>query len=192
LAELPDVRSVECATGVAEAAADRRLTAANVILLDCELSGAADFARELSRTSRARVLLCSRRPSSSQLVSAAGTAAGVLAADSLTPEVVAASIRAISRGLAVLGLDLMHDLCRSRAMAARDDHTSDAPPPAVLSPREHAVLSLVADGVTSREIARQLAYSERTIKNVLHDVITKLGARSRSHAVAVAVREHII
>ena len=38
-----------------------------------------------------------------------------------------------------------------------------------------------------REVAQQLCYSERTVKNVLHDVVTKLNARSRSQAVAFAV-----
>jgi len=37
-----------------------------------------------------------------------------------------------------------------------------------------------------------LCYSGRTVKNVLHDVVTKLNARSRSHAVAHAVREGVI
>ena len=40
--------------------------------------------------------------------------------------------------------------------------------------------------------AQQLCYSERTVKNVLHDVVTKLNARSRSQAVAFAVREGLI
>jgi DNA-binding CsgD family transcriptional regulator len=61
-----------------------------------------------------------------------------------------------------------------------------------LTRREHAVLSLVADVVPSREIARRPAYSERRVKNVLHDVLTKLRAKSRSHGVALAVREGII
>jgi DNA-binding NarL/FixJ family response regulator len=38
----------------------------------------------------------------------------------------------------------------------------------------------------------QLCYSERTVKNVLHDVVTKLNARSPSQAVAFAVREGLI
>jgi len=37
-----------------------------------------------------------------------------------------------------------------------------------------------------------LCYSGRTVKNVLHDVVTKLNARSRSHAVAHAVSEGVI
>jgi DNA-binding NarL/FixJ family response regulator len=41
-------------------------------------------------------------------------------------------------------------------------------------------------------VAERLAYSERTVKSVLHDAITKLGARTRSQAVAHAVRDGLI
>jgi DNA-binding NarL/FixJ family response regulator len=37
-----------------------------------------------------------------------------------------------------------------------------------------------------------MSYSERTVKNVLHDVVTKLNARTRSQAVAFAIREGLI
>jgi DNA-binding NarL/FixJ family response regulator len=61
-----------------------------------------------------------------------------------------------------------------------------------LATREVAVLRLVAEGHDTAEIARQLAYSERTVKNVLHDVTTRLQLRNRSHAVAYAMREGLI
>lgn len=61
-----------------------------------------------------------------------------------------------------------------------------------LSDRETQVLRLVADGLDTYEIARQLAYSERTVKNVLHDVTSRLPLRNRSHAVAYALREGLI
>jgi DNA-binding NarL/FixJ family response regulator len=61
-----------------------------------------------------------------------------------------------------------------------------------LATREVEVLRLVADGCDTSEIANRLSYSERTVKNVLHDVVTKLNARSRSQAVAFAVREGLI
>ena len=54
------------------------------------------------------------------------------------------------------------------------------------------MLSLIAAGHPTREVAQALSYSERTVKNVLHDVVTKLNARSRSQAVAFAVREGLI
>lgn len=61
-----------------------------------------------------------------------------------------------------------------------------------LTPREAQVLRLVADGHDTAEIARELCYSERTVKNVLHDLTTRLQLRNRSHAVAYALREGLI
>ncbi len=61
-----------------------------------------------------------------------------------------------------------------------------------LASREIEVLKLVADGYDTAEIAQHLAYSERTVKNVLHDVTTRLQLRNRSHAVAYALREGLI
>jgi DNA-binding NarL/FixJ family response regulator len=57
-----------------------------------------------------------------------------------------------------------------------------------LTNRESAVLRLVADGLSTREIASRLAYSERTIKAVLQELTTRLYLRNRAHAVAHAVR----
>ena len=68
----------------------------------------------------------------------------------------------------------------------------EQPVPVVLTDRETQVLSLIADGHLTREIAELLCYSERTVKNVLHDVVTKLNARTRAQAVAHGVREGLI
>ena len=61
-----------------------------------------------------------------------------------------------------------------------------------LSQRESEVLTLVAAGHDTAEIAGRLSYSQRTVKNILHDVTTRLQLRNRSHAVAYAVREGLI
>jgi DNA-binding NarL/FixJ family response regulator len=57
-----------------------------------------------------------------------------------------------------------------------------------LTQRENTILRLVADGLSTREVASQLAYSERTIKAVLQELTTRLYLRNRTHAVAHAVR----
>jgi DNA-binding NarL/FixJ family response regulator len=57
-----------------------------------------------------------------------------------------------------------------------------------LTHRESDILRLVADGLSTREVASQLAYSERTIKAVIQELTTRLALRNRSHAVAHAVR----
>ncbi|MBB5851160.1 LuxR C-terminal-related transcriptional regulator [Amycolatopsis umgeniensis] len=57
-----------------------------------------------------------------------------------------------------------------------------------LSDREREVLRLLADGHGTEEIAAKLAYSESTVKNVLHRVMARYGLHNRTHAVAFALR----
>jgi DNA-binding NarL/FixJ family response regulator len=57
-----------------------------------------------------------------------------------------------------------------------------------LQTREVEVLRLLADGLDTVEIAEQLNYSERTIKNVIHGMMSRLKLRNRSHAVAFGLR----
>ncbi|MFJ8579952.1 LuxR C-terminal-related transcriptional regulator [Micromonospora sp. NPDC093277] len=61
-----------------------------------------------------------------------------------------------------------------------------------LAEREVEVLRLVAEGLDTAEIAAKLAYSQRTIKNILHDVTSRLHLRNRCHAVAYALRNGLI
>jgi DNA-binding NarL/FixJ family response regulator len=61
-----------------------------------------------------------------------------------------------------------------------------------LTEREIAVLSLLAEGHDTAEVGRRLFYSERTVKNIVHDVTSRFDLRNRTHAVAFAVREGYI
>src|SRR5262245_28995160 len=61
-----------------------------------------------------------------------------------------------------------------------------------LSPREVDVLRLMADGLDTTEIARNLSYSERTVKNIIYTITNRLHLRNRPHAVAYAMRAGII
>ncbi len=61
-----------------------------------------------------------------------------------------------------------------------------------LTAREAEMLRLVADGFDTGEIAARTSYSERTVKNVLHEIATRLGLRNRAHAVGYAMRHGLI
>ncbi|WP_236792957.1 response regulator transcription factor [Amycolatopsis sp. GM8] len=61
-----------------------------------------------------------------------------------------------------------------------------------LSRREADVLRLLAEGMDTAEIAAEMTYSERTVKNILHNLLSRLGLRNRTHAVAYALREGMI
>ncbi|MFJ8962797.1 response regulator transcription factor [Lentzea sp. NPDC102401] len=61
-----------------------------------------------------------------------------------------------------------------------------------LEPREIEVLRLMADGFDTNEIARNLSYSERTVKKIIFAITTRLRARNRPQAVACAMRAGVI
>jgi DNA-binding NarL/FixJ family response regulator len=115
-------------------------------------------------------------------------AIGFLRKDTLTTEGLAAAVQAAASGAGVVTPELLGNLVRSAEPNGNNGRTHHA----TLTDREQQVLSLIAAGHPTREVAQQLCYSERTVKNVLHDVVTKLNARSRSQAVAFAVREGLI
>jgi DNA-binding CsgD family transcriptional regulator len=55
----------------------------------------------------------------------------------------------------------------------------------LLSPREREVLALVSQGLRNRDIAQRLFISEVTVKVHVRNIMKKLGARSRAHAVSL-------
>jgi two-component system response regulator DevR len=57
-----------------------------------------------------------------------------------------------------------------------------------LTHQEAAVLSLVADGLTNRQIAERLSLSEKTVKNYVSNVLGKLGVRRRTQAASYVAR----
>lgn len=61
-----------------------------------------------------------------------------------------------------------------------------------ITPRQLEVLWLLADGLAEKEIARNLGISRNTVKLHIRNICLALNARSRTHAVAVALRERII
>jgi DNA-binding CsgD family transcriptional regulator len=55
----------------------------------------------------------------------------------------------------------------------------------LLTPREKEILTLVSQGLRNRDIAQRLFISEVTVKAHLRNIMRKLGARSRAHAVSL-------
>lgn len=60
-----------------------------------------------------------------------------------------------------------------------------------LTPQELAVLSLVAEGLTNRQIAAQLFLGEGTVRNYVSSILSKLGVSNRAEAAAYAVKNNI-
>lgn len=147
----------------------------------------------LQRGFSPRVILVLRVIDDATLVAAAeGGISGLLRRSDATPDLLVRTIQRVMAGEGVVPPDVLGRLLgqvgalQRQVLAPRGLRFSG------LSDREVQVLRLVADGHDTSEIAQQLCYSQRTVKNVLHDITTRLQLRNRSHAVAYAVREGLI
>ncbi|HEY8584772.1 MAG TPA: LuxR C-terminal-related transcriptional regulator [Capillimicrobium sp.] len=61
-----------------------------------------------------------------------------------------------------------------------------------LTPREREVTRLLADGCDGEQIARALTLSPETVRTHVRNAMERVGARTRSHLVAIAIRERLI
>jgi two-component system, NarL family, response regulator DegU len=113
-------------------------------------------------------------------------ASGYLVKDASTDEV-AEVIRAAAAGDGSVSPDMAKSMLRE----ARTLH-NPAPAEAVISPREEEVLQLVADGLSTTEVAAKLFISVKTVKNHLASIYDKLDTADRTQAVVRAVRMGII
>jgi DNA-binding NarL/FixJ family response regulator len=62
----------------------------------------------------------------------------------------------------------------------------------MLTTREREILQLLADGLSNADVAGKLFISQETVKSHVRHILTKLEADTRTHAVAIALREAII
>lgn len=82
------------------------------------------------------------------------------------------------------------------AVLAQESFIDPAVPPrgsrGKLTRRQREILQLLANGESTTVAARELDLSEETVKTHTKNVLARLGARNRTHAVAIALRESLI
>jgi DNA-binding NarL/FixJ family response regulator len=118
--------------------------------------------------------------------------AGLVRRGEATPERMVHVIRSAAAGEGAVPPDLLGRLLDQVGRLQRQVLWPRGLTFAGLAEREIEVLRLVADGLDTAEIAAKLSYSQRTVKNVLHDITSRLHLRNRSHAVAYALRQGLI
>lgn len=181
LASHDDIVVVAEASSGEEAVASASAAKPDVVLMDLRLGsgidGAQATARILTAADPPRVVVLTTYDTDADILRAVEAgAAGYLLKDT-DPKVLIESVFAAARGETVLDPDVAQRLYR-RMQQPRAD----------LSAREIEVLSLVAEGLSNRAIAKQLFVSEATVKSHLVHAFTKLDVDNRTAAV-VAARE---
>ncbi|MGA4544029.1 response regulator transcription factor [Uniformispora flossi] len=164
-----------------------------VVVVDHVDDNALRELRNVKRTTSSRVVLVASHLDDQHLVSAAECGvAGIIRRTDATPERLTNVIRAVARGEGSVPADLLGRLLeqvgrlQGQVLGPLGLNVNG------LAEREIEVLRLIAEGYETADIATKLSYSERTIKNVLHGIISRLHLRNRAHAVAYALRQGLI
>ncbi len=164
-----------------------------VVLVDEVDEPAVNVVRAVQRNGCPRVVLVVARLEDGGLLSAVEAGAcGILRRNEAQPDRLAAAVESAAAGDGSVPPDLLGRLLTQVGRLQREVLSPRGITFSGLAEREIDVLRLVAEGYDTADIARRLSYSERTIKNIIHDVTTRLNLRNRSHAVAYAVREGLI
>ena len=109
-------------------------------------------------------------------------AAGYVSKQACGEELVTA-LRKIASGQSVL--DPQASL---KVMSRLREHLTRTDPATALSEQERRVFDLIGEGLTNREIAQRMFLAEKTVKNYVSSLLTKLGMQRRTQAAALAVR----
>jgi DNA-binding NarL/FixJ family response regulator len=158
----------------------------DVILLDLELpgmDGVDAIPRLAASTPEARILVLTAYDTDERVLGAVKAGArGYLLKGASGREIVQA-IRAVHAGESYLASRVAAKVL----MQVRAPRRSTS-----LSARERTVLRLVADGLSSKQIARRLSITERTVKFHISSIMNKLGADNRAQAVAKAAERGLL
>lgn len=149
--------------------------------------------RALQRNGVPRVVLVVTRTDERGLLAAVEAGiSGLVRRSEATTRSLLDAIRSAVNGNGTLPPDLVGTLLGAIGRLQRNVLDPHGLTFTALTQREVEVLRLVAEGLDTAEVARRLCYSERTIKNVIHDVMMRLNLRNRTHAVAYALRQGLI
>jgi DNA-binding NarL/FixJ family response regulator len=181
----PDLHVVgDC--GTAEEGAELVETLApDVVLVDVNLPGASGLAlaRDLARRSpTTRTLVVSAYDDHAYVTEALEIGVGGYLLKTASGRELTEAVRLVAAGVFVLDGAVSSRLSRRRREAVLDRRSSDA-----LTPRESEVLALITRGRSNKQIAAELSLGVRTVESHVSTLLAKLGAASRTEAVAHAL-----
>lgn len=138
------------------------------------------------------LLICNDITEAELLVAVRYRVVAILPRAAVTPDRLTRSVLSAANGEGVMPPNLVGELLKHIERLQRDVLAPNGLNAAGLTPREIDVLRLMADGLDTNEIAGTLAYSERTIKNIVYGLTQRLNLRNRTHAIAYAFRAGVI
>jgi DNA-binding NarL/FixJ family response regulator len=182
LAAQPDIELVGEASNGREAIEQYRLHHPDVILMDLqmpEMNGVDAIVAICGESPRARIVVLTTYAGDVQVLRALKAGARGFLLKNLLRKELLDTIRLVHAGHKRIPPDVAAQLA---------EHATDE----WLSQREIQVLSLISGGNANKEIAAQLSITEETVKGHVKNILAKLGANDRTHAVTIGLRRGII
>jgi DNA-binding NarL/FixJ family response regulator len=178
----PDMSVVGQAANGREAIQQFRTHRPDVVLMDLqmpEMNGLDTLIAIRDEAPEARVIMLTTYAGDAQVLRAIKAGArGYLLKSALHRELLE-TIRAVHAGKKSLSPEASYELA---------EHATDD----ALTPAEVRVLRLIAAGNANKEIAEQLSVSEETVKGQVRNILSKLGAKDRTHAAMIGLKRGII
>jgi DNA-binding NarL/FixJ family response regulator len=182
IADQSDMELVgEASTGI-EAIDQFRKHRPDIILLDLQMPelGGIDAIKTIREEfPEARIIILTTYKGDAQVLSALRSGAQAYLLKSTLRRELLDTIRAVHKGQKRIPPNVAAQLA---------EHAADDP----LTFRELAVLQLIAAGKANKLIASDLAITEETVKGHVKNILSKLGANDRTHAVTIALKRGII
>lgn len=194
----PDIAVVGEAQDGAQAVSRARALSPDVVLLDVQMPvmNGLDAAREILHTAghRSKVVMITTFDLDEHVHAAiAAGASGFLLKDTRA-EVLADAVRTVAGGEALLAPAILRRLIahHTTSVPTAAEPARVVPRLQELTEREVGVLRLLAQGLSNREIARELWITESTVKTHVTRLFTKLDLRDRAQAVVVAYESGLV
>lgn len=184
LADEPDLTVVDAVSTAEEALEAAQALHPDVVLLDLELPGHDGVSAIPALVAGgARVLVLTAYGTDERVFGALQAGAAGYLLKGATASEIAEAIRSVHAGESALA-----PAVAARVVASvRPQHGRRS-----LSAREREVLGLLTEGLTTKEMARRLGITERTVKFHVHSLCAKLGAANRAQAVALATQQNLL
>ena len=182
LATQQDMNLVAEASNGREAVEQFRTHLPDVTLMDLQMpdmNGLDAMIAIRNEFPEARIIMLTTYLGDSQVLRALEVGARAYLLKNLLHKELLETIRAVHAGKLKLSTEASNELA---------EHATDD----ALTPAELAVLRLIAEGNSNKQIAVQLKVTEETVKGRVKNILSKLGANDRTHAVAIAMKRGII
>ena len=175
---------------VGEAIAEAARFEPDVVIMDVRLPDGSgiEACREIRAARPAtRVVMLTSYPDEEAVLSAIIAGASGYLLKQVRGRDLVAAIESVGRGDSLLDPAVTEKVLQRVRMAA----TGGANELADLTPQERRILLLVAEGKTNKEVAAEVFLSDKTVKNYVSSILSKLNLQRRTQAAAFVAKHHI-